>query len=41
MEITTDQIEMMWAGAFLAIKFLGVTLLWCLVAGIINKGVGG
>lgn len=41
MEITGEQIEMMWAGAYMAIKFLGVTFLWCFVAGIINKSVGG
>lgn len=41
MSITPDMLEMMWAGCFLAVKFLGVTFLWCVAAGIINKGVGG
>lgn len=34
-------IEMMWTGVWIAFKFLGVTALWCLAAGLINKGVGG
>ena len=41
MEIAAEQLEMMWAGVYLALKFLGVTFLWCLAAGIINKSIGG
>lgn len=41
MTVTADMIEMMWAGVWLSLKFLGGTFLWCLVAGIINKGAGG
>ena len=41
MSITPEMIEMMWSGAFIALKFLGAILLWCLVAGIINKSIGG
>ena len=41
MTITEEMFEMLWAGGFIALKFLGVTFLWCLAAGIINKGVGG
>ena len=41
MELTSEMLEMMWAGVYMALKFLGVTFLWCLVAGIVNKGAGG
>ena len=41
MEITSEQLEMMWAGVYLAVKFLGWTFIWCFACGIINKGVGG
>lgn len=41
MELTADMIEMMWAGVFISVKFLGFTFLWCLAAGIINKSIGG
>lgn len=41
MELTQEMIEMMWTGVYIAGKFLAVTFLWCLVAGIINKGAGG
>lgn len=41
MEITTEMIEMMWSGAYIAIKALMATFLWCFAAGIVNKGVGG
>ena len=41
MVLTEEMFTMMLAGAYLAIIFLGVTLAWCLVAGIINKSIGG
>lgn len=41
MEVTPEMLDMMWTGVYLAVKFLGVTFLWCLAAGIINKGIGG
>ena len=41
MTLTADMIEMLWVGVWLSVKFLGVTFLWCLLAGIINKSVGG
>ena len=41
MEITADNIEMMWAGVYLACKFLMWTFAWCFGAGIINKAIGG
>lgn len=41
MEITPEMFEAMWAGVFIAVKFLGGTFLWCLAAGIINKSIGG
>lgn len=39
--MNADTMEMMWIGVYMAIKFLGFTFMWCLVAGIINKSVGG
>lgn len=39
--VTPEMLEMMWSGAWIAVKFLLWTAVWCLVAGIINKGVGG
>lgn len=41
MQVSTEMIEMMWTGVWISLKFLGVTVLWCLAAGLINKGVGG
>ena len=40
MELTQEMLEMMWTGVYIAGN-LAVTFLWCLVAGIINKGAGG
>lgn len=41
MTLTPEMFEMMWAGVFIAVKFLGGTALWCLACGIINKSIGG
>lgn len=41
MDLQPEYFEAFWVGAFLTLKCLGVTFLWCLVAGIINKGIGG
>ena len=41
MQITTEMFEMMWSGAYIAMKALMLTFLWCIAAGIINKGIGG
>lgn len=40
-QVTPEMLDMMWSGAWIAVKFLLWTAAWCLVAGIINKGVGG
>ena len=39
MSVTADMIEMLWTGAFIGMKVLGVTFLWCVVAGIVNKSI--
>lgn len=39
--MTAEMYEMMWTGVYLGMQFLFVTFLWCLIAGIVNKGVGG
>lgn len=41
MAITEEMMEMFWSGSYIALKFLGVTFLWCIAAGIINKSIGG
>lgn len=41
MTLTPEMFDMMWAGVFIAVKFLGGTALWCLACGIINKSIGG
>lgn len=41
MEITQEIVDMMFTGVEIGILFLTPTALWCLVAGIVNKGVGG
>lgn len=40
-QMTPEMFEMMWAGAWIAVKVLLWVFLFCLVAGIVNKGVGG
>lgn len=41
MQMTSEMFEMMWAGVWIAIKFLVPTSLWCIGAGIVNKSIGG
>ena len=41
MTLDAEMLEMMWTGAFIAIKVLFWVFLWCLVAGIVNKSVSG
>ena len=41
MTITPEMWDCFWAGANIAVEFLKWTCLWCLVAAIVNKGVGG
>lgn len=39
--MNADTMDMMWSGAFIAVKVLGAVSLWCIAAGCINKGAGG
>lgn len=41
MSITAEMLDMAWQGAFIAVKVLGLTFLWCVVAGIVNKSISG
>lgn len=41
MNITSEMFDFAWTGAFIAIKVLGLTFLWCCVAGIVNKSISG
>lgn len=41
MEVTDEMIDCLFTGVQIAVLFLTPTALWCVVAGIVNKGVGG
>ena len=41
MQMTSEMFDMMWAGVWIAVKFLIPTALWCIGAGIVNKSIGG
>lgn len=41
MTLTAEMLDFCWTGAFIAIKVLGLTFLWCVVAGVVNKSISG
>ena len=41
MQLTSEMVEMLFAGVQIGILFLTPVALFCLVCAIVNKGVGG
>lgn len=39
-QVTPEMFEAFWAGGLIAVKMLMPLALWCIAAGIVNKGVG-
>lgn len=39
-QVTSEMFDAFWSGGWIAVKMLIPLSLWCIAAGIINKGVG-